>query len=427
MASKSNLSVVVDIGTSKVVALAGMVTNEGKMEILGLAKTPSKGIKRGRIFNLADVSDALQQVLALLDEQLEQEIEVVDVACSSKHMRTVDYRAERFTGEGGVVSNLDIDELYSEAKNVKLPKGLKTIKVIPTSFLIDDEIEELKPVGVTGKKIEARYKLVVMPETELQNLQRVFEGMGVQLGQVFHSSLAIAEAVLPKHEKEMGTVVLDMGSGTSNLAIYHDNVLLHTAVIPFAGEVITSDLKSGCSTYWEKAELLKVKYGQALGDQIKTDDKVTIAKNNGWEPKAISIRSLAYVIQARLEEIVECVNTEIEKSGIADKLGTGIVLTGGTTALPHIITLVKFHTGMDARKANSVIHPVNKKEELKNPELFTALGALKLALSGTDIPVRNIPKPPKGETKRPAWNPLKGVFQGALGLFDETEDDLEFN
>lgn len=424
MASKSNFSVVVDIGTSKMVAIAGAVTNEGKIEILGLAKAPSKGIKRGRIFNLADVSESLREVLAMLDEQIEQEIDVVSVACSSKHMRTVDYTAERFTGEGGVISNLDIDELYNEAKNVKLPEGLTTIKVLPTSFIIDDEIEELKPVGVAGRKIEARYKLIVMTEAELQNLQTVFQGMDVQLGEVFHSSLAIAEAVLPKHEKEMGTVVLDMGAGTSNLAVYHDNVLMHTAVIPFAGEVITSDLKSGCSTYWEKAELLKVKYGQALGDQIKTDDKVTIAKNNGWEPKAISIRSLAYIIQARLEEIVECVNTEIEKSGVAGQLGTGIVLTGGTSALPHIVTLVKFHTGMDARMANSIIHPVNKKEEVRNPEMYTALGALKLALSGTEIPARDIPKPAKENTKKVGWNPLKGVFQGALGLFDE--DDVEF-
>lgn len=425
MASKSNLSVVIDIGTSKLVALAGKVTDEGKMEILGIAKAPSKGIKRGRIFNLADVSECLTQVLGLLDEQLEDEIEVVDVACSGKHMRTFDYNAERFTGEGGVISNLDIDELYTEAKNVKLPEDLQTIKVIPTSFIIDDEIEELKPVGVTGRKIEARYKLVVMPENDLLNLQRVFEGLGVQLGQVQHASLAVAETVLPKHEKEMGTVVLDMGAGTSNLAVYYNNILQHTAVIPFAGEVITNDLKCGCATFLEKAELLKVKYGQALGDQIKNEDTVTIAKNNGWEPKEITIRSLAYIIQARLEEIVECVNTEIEKSGVADKLGTGIVLTGGTAQLENIITLIKYHTGMDARMANSIIHPVNRKVEIKNPEMFTALGALKLALTNTNAPVRVIPKVRTSERKA-SWNPFKGALQGALGLFDEDNDDLEF-
>lgn len=425
MASKTNLSVVIDIGTSKMVALAGKVTDEGKMEILGIAQIPSKGIKRGVVFNLADATESVHQLLGILDDQLEEEIHVVDVAYAGKRMKTINYTASRFTGEGGVVSNLDIDELYNEAKNARLPEELKILKVIPTSFIIDDEIEELKPVGVTGKKIEARYKLVVMPEANLNNLQRVLNGVGVQLGEVYHSSLAVAEAVLPKHEKEMGTVVLDMGAGTTNLAVYHDNILVHTAVIPFAGEVITNDLKCGCATFLEKAELLKVKYGQALGDQIKNEDTVTIAKNNGWEPKEITIRSLAYIIQARLEEIVDCVNNEIEKSGVKDKLGTGIVLTGGTSKLENIITLVKYRTGMDARKANGIIHPVNKKGEVKNPDLFTALGALKLALSSTEMPARILPEPI--DNKKPqGWQFFRGAFQGALNLFDESNDDLEF-
>lgn len=425
MASKSNLSVVIDIGTSKMVALAGRVTNEGTMEILAIAKVPSKGIKRGVIFNLADATESVTNVLGILDDQLEEEINVVNVAYAGKSMRTINYEASRFTGEGGVVTNLDIDELYTEAKNVKLPEGLKTIKVIPTSFIIDDEIEELKPVGVTGKKIEARYKLVVMPEVNYNNLRRVLNGVGVELGEVYHSSLAVAEAVLPKHEKEMGTVVLDMGAGTTNLAVYHDNVLIHTAVVPFAGDVITNDLKCGCATFLEKAELLKVKYGQALGDQIKNEDTVTIAKNNGWEPKEITIRSLAYIIQARLEEIVDCVNTEIDKSGVGEKLGTGIVLTGGTSNLENIITLIKYHTGMDARMANGIIHPATQKEEAKNPELFTALGALKLALKGTEIPAIILPEP-RGQKKTPRWNIFKDTFQGALNLFEDDNDDLEF-
>ncbi len=426
MASKSNLSVVIDIGTSKLVALAGRVTESGKMEILGVAKTPSKGIKRGVIFNLADTIESVTQVLSLLDDQLEDEIDVVDVAYAGKQMKTIHYQASRFTGEGGVVSNFDIDELYDEAKNVELKSGYQILKVIPTSFIIDDEIEELKPVGVTGKKIEAHYKLVVIPENELINLQRVFESVGVELGEVYHSSLAIAEAVLPKHEKEMGTVVLDLGAGTTNLAVYYDNALVHAAVIPFAGEVITNDLKCGCATFMEKAELLKVKYGQALGDQIKNEDTVTIAKNNGWEPKEITIKSLAYIIQARLEEIVEIVNSEIDKSGVKDLLGTGIVVTGGTSNLENIITLVKYHTGMDARKAHSVIHPVNRKEELKNQDMFTALGALKLTLTNTEAPVRILPESGrKTKNGKSIFPNFKGALQSAINFFDDGTEDLE--
>ncbi|WP_347838645.1 cell division protein FtsA [uncultured Draconibacterium sp.] len=427
MASKTNLSVVVDIGTAKMVAMAGVATAEGKMEILAVAQVPSAGIKRGLIFNLADATEALTAVLEQLDQQLEEEIDVVDIACAGKHMHTIDYKATRFTGDGGVVTNLDIDELYNEAKSLKIKGDYRIIKVIPTSFIIDDEIEELKPVGATGRKIEARYKLVIMPDRDYQILNRVLESVGVQLGEVYHSSLALAEAALSKPEKEMGAVVLDIGAGTTNLAIYYDNALIHTAVIPFAGAVITNDLKAGCSTFKEKAELLKVRYGQALGDQIKSEDTVTIAKNNGWEPKEITIRSLAYIIQARLEEIVDCVVTEIEKSGVEDRLGTGVVLAGGTSNLGHIITLVKFHTGLDARKAHPVILPVNRRDEVKNPELLTALGALKLSLTKNVAEERILPEPKQSKPGRGLMTNVKGALQSAINFFGDDNEDLELN
>lgn len=428
MASKSNLSVVIDMGTSKLVAMAGRATPEGKMEILGVAQVPSKGIKRGLIFNLSDATEAITNVLQQLDDQLEDPIEMVNIVYAGKQMRTVQYQAERFTGEGGIITSVHIEELYNEAKNLEIKEGYKIIKAIPTSFLIDDEIEELKPVGATGRKIQANYKLIVMPEQHIKILQRVLQDVGVELGEVCHASLAIAEAVLSKPEKEMGAVVLDIGGGTTNLAVYFENALQHTAVIPFAGSVISNDLKSGCATFLEKAELLKVKYGQALGDQIKSDDTVTIAKNNGWEPKEISIRSLAYIIQARLEEIVDCVIAEIEKSGVQDQLGTGIVLTGGTSKLENIISLVKFHTGMDCRMAHPVINPVNRKDEIKNHDVLTALGALKLALTKNgDAPVY-VPEPPRSKRdKGSPFSGIKGALQSALNLFDDDGEDLEFN
>nr|WP_319999188.1 cell division protein FtsA [uncultured Draconibacterium sp.] len=427
MASRTNLSVVIDMGTSKMVALAGQATAEGKMEILGTAQVPSKGIKRGMIFNLADATESITAVLEQLDAQLEDEIAVVDVAYAGKRMRTIDYKASRFTGEGGVVTSLDIDELYNEAKNLQIKNDYRILKVIPTSFIIDDETEELKPVGATGKKIEARYKLVIMPDQEYQILNRVLESVGVELGEVFHSSLALAEAALSKPEKEMGGVVLDIGAGTTNLAIYYENALVHTAVIPFAGAVITNDLKVGCSTFLEKAELLKVRYGQALGDQIKTEDTVTIAKNNGWEPKEITIRSLAYIIQARLGEIVDCVVTEIERSGVADRLGTGIVLSGGTSNLGHIITLVKFHTGLDARRAHPVILPANRREEAKNPAFLTALGALKLSIAQNVGEEKALPEPKVHRSGRGLMTNVKGALQSAINFFGDDNEDLEFN
>lgn len=428
MASKTNLSVVIDIGTSKMAALAGRATGEGKLEILAVAKAPSKGIKRGVVFNLDEAADAIHQVLERLEDQLEEEIRVVNVAYAGQQMKTIDFRASRFTSGDGIVTRYDIDELYNEAKNVELKEGYTILKVVPKTFLIDGETEELCPVGSTGRKVEADFKIVVVAQNYLVNLQRVFDKVGVELGEVIHSSLAVSEAVLTDDEREMGVIVLDIGAGTTNMAVFQDNVLLHTAVIPFGGSVVTNDIKEGCSIFLKKAELLKIKYGQAMGDFADERKVVTIAGKNGWEPRDISFKSLAYIIQARLEEIIECVYTQIERSGIEGSLGSGIVLTGGTSNLENIVSLVKFKTAMDARKAHSVIHPVNRKEEMQDAGLLTALGALKLMLSNSETHEQKGKRKGKGRKQESKIVPmLKGVFQGALNLFEDDNEDVELN
>jgi cell division protein FtsA len=228
-----------------------------------------------------------------------------------------------------------------------------------------------KPVGSTGRKVEANYKLLIIPNSYWVNLLKVFGKLDVKLVKIVTlSTLAVAEAVITRDEKEIGVIVLDIGCGTTNLAIFHNNMLIHTAVIPFGGDVVTNDIKGGCSILLKWAEQLKVQYGQALGDFADDQKVVTIPGNNGWEPKEISFRSLAFIIQARIEEIIDSVNFQIEKSGIVDQLGAGIVLTGGTSNLENIISLVKFRTGLDARKANLVLGLHEKHKELSRQRLL---------------------------------------------------------
>lgn len=428
MASKSNFSVVIDIGTSKIVALAGKKTEAGKIEISGVAKTPSKGIKRGVVFNIDEVADSINQVLVQLEKQIDEEITYVNVAYAGQYIKTIDFQNSKFTSDEGIVSKFDIDHLYNEAKKTELEQGFKIIQVIPKSFVIDDEITELNPVGITGRKVEANYKLVIITEEYLVNLQRVFDKIGIELGEVTLSTLAISEAVLTEDEKEMGAIVLDMGAGTTNLAVYYENMLIHTAVIPFGGSVITKDIKEGCSILMKLAEQLKVQYGQALGDFADDQKVVTIPSQNGWEPKEISFKSLAFIIQARLEEIIESVNHQIEKSGIEGQLGAGIVVAGGTSKLNNFISLVKFHTGMDARNAVSVINPLYKNKDLQNSDNLTALGLLNLILNKTEIPV--IERTPKAKKKRESsglspW--LTKVVQGVLNYVDDDNEDIALN
>lgn len=419
MASKSNLSVVIDIGTSKIAALAGQKTEEGKLEILGIAKTPSNGINRGVIFNIDEVAASINLVLNKLESQIKKDITRVNVAFAGQKMKTLNHQGHRDTSGDGVVTKFDIDELYAEAKNLKVEQDYKILHVISQSFIIDDEISELNPVGITGRKIEANYKLVLIPENQLINLQRVFDKIGVELGEITLSSLAVTEAVLTPDEKEIGAIILDIGAGTTKLAVFHEGILIHTAVIPFGGSVITKDIKEGCSILLKWAEQLKIKYGEALGDFADDRKVVTIPEQNGWEPKEISFKSLAFIIQARLEEIIDNVHFQIEKSGITGQLGSGIVITGGTSNLGNIVSLVKFRTGMDARIAFPVIHTANKIKELKNQEYFTALGLLNLALNKNQKTITVTPKPGGNFS-----NLFKGVIQSVLDFVDDDNEDI---
>ena len=426
MASKSKLSVVIDIGTSKLVAIAGTKNEAGKFEISGVAKTPAKGIRRGVIFNIEEVAVSVRELLASLESKINERIEEVYVAYAGQHMKTVHFQRAKYTSDDGVVSKSDIDGLYEQAKNAEIEEGYKLIEVIPVSYIIDNEIME-KPVGSTGRKIEAHYKLLVIPNSYWVNLLKVFGKLDVKLEKITLSTLAVAEAIITRDEKEMGVIVLDIGCGTTNLAIYLDNMLIHTAVIPFAGDVVTNDIKEGCSILLKWAEQLKVQYGQALGDFAADQKVVTIPASNGWEPKEISFKSLAFIIQARIEEIIDSVNFQIEKSGIADQLGAGIVLTGGTSNLDNIISLVKFRTGLDARKANLVLALHDRHKEIQISDNYTALGLLSMVekKSVSVPPVKEKPGKIEKEKKPGRFSSrLNSFVQGVLDLVDDPSDDV---
>lgn len=429
MALKSNLSVVIDIGTSKIAALAGQKTEDGKLEIVGMAQVLSKGVKRGIVFNIDELATAINQVIEELEKQIDNEITKVNVAIAGQRMRLEEYRCYRFTSDEGVVSRIDLHELYSEAKNHKVEQDYKVLHVIPQRFIVDEETTELNPVGITGRKLEAIYKIISIPEVQLNNLQKVFARTGIELGEITLSPLAISEAVLTEDEKEMGAVLLDIGAGTTKLAVYYENVMLYMSIIPFGGSVITNDIKEGCAILAKWAEKLKVSYGHALGDFADEQKVVTIPGHSGWEPKEISFKSLAFIIQARLEEIIDNVYLQIEKSGIGNQLGSGIVITGGTSNLKNIVSLVKFRTGMDARTAFSVIHPVNRRKDFQTHEYLTALGLLKLSLEDApvyeDEKVKEKKKKPRRKKESNGFSPWIKVVQGVLDYIDDENEDLE--
>jgi len=423
MASKSNLSVVIDIGTSKMVGLAGLKTEDGKIEIRGISKVLSRGIKRGVVFNIGEAAAALNELLGELRKQAQEDIKSAAVTFAGQHIKTEIYSSSRFITEGGIITPIDVNEMYNEALNSEIEKGYKIIHVVPQYYIIDDDNREINPVGIAGRKLEAQYKLFAIPDVYLTNLQRVFSQAGVIIENITLSPIAIAEATLSDDEKELGSIMLDIGAGTTKLAVYFESVLVHVAVIPFGGGVITRDIKEGCSILPKSAERLKVKFGEALGDFADEQKVVTISGNNGWEPKEITFKSLAFIIQARLEEILDNVNFQIGKSGIEDQLGSGIVVSGGTANLNNIISMVKFRTGMDARKAFPVILPVNRKKEFQDQELLNALGMLKLSLKKENNMING---KRKKKTEKKGNSVFSSSFQKiAQTVFDIFEDDNE--
>ncbi|MDR2910814.1 MAG: cell division protein FtsA [Bacteroidales bacterium] len=426
MALKNNISVVIDIGTSKIVGLAGHKTEDGKIAISGISKIPSSGIKRGLVFNIDEVAASLIELIHDLQQQTQEEITSAAVTFAGQHIKTEIYSCSRFTSEEGIVTAFDVTELYNEAQNTKIENDYSIIHVIPQCYTIDNDIRELNPVGIAGKKLEAKYKLLVIPEVHLVNLQRVFDQAGITIENITLSPIAIAEATISDDEKEIGAVMLDIGAGTTKLAIYFENILVHIAVIPFGGNVITRDIKEGCSILPKWAEQLKIKYGEALGDLADEQKVVTIPGHNGWEPKEITFKSLAFIIQARLEEIIDNVNYQIGKSGVEDQLGSGIVISGGTANLNNITSMIKFRTGLDARKAFPVILPVNRKKEFQDQELLNAIGMLKLSLEKESV-VKNEKRKKKREKEDNKLPYFRKIIQGVLNYIDDDSNDLAMN
>ena len=430
MTSKSKLSVVIDIGTSKFVAVAGTKNEAGKLDIAGIVKTESKGIKRGVVYNIEEVAASIQELIRQLETKLGESVESVQVAYAGQHMKTIHFQRSRFTSDEGIVSKFDVDNLLEQAKSYELEEGYKLVEVIPVAFLVDDEMIQRNPVGITGRRIEAHFKLLVIPNSYWLNLKRVFDKIGVELDGLTFSILAVAEAIVTRDEKEMGVIVVDIGCGTTKMAVYHENRLVHTAAIPFGGDVVTNDIKEGCSILLKHAEQLKVKYGQALGDFADDQKVVTIPGHNGWEPKEISFRSLAFIIQARIEEIVDSINFQIQKAGVENLVGAGIVLTGGTSNLENIVALVKYRTGLDVRKANLVLGFNERNKDFQQSDFYTALGLLNLAEKKVS-PV--VPQPFKIQKEKAPKEPGKlskrfnNFVQGVLNLVDDDSEDIALN
>ena len=430
MGTSEKIIAAVDVGTTKVVVVVGFKNEEGKIEILGYGKARSMGVKRGVVLNIEEAFSAIHEAIRQAEDAFEGDIEEVYVSIVGQQLKTVSRHGERYIGDSRIVSEEDVDVLFQQVKKVDLPEGYKIYHTAPQLFSIDHEVGIPNPVGMTGEKMEADFKLLVAPELYEQNLQLCFERAGIKISKAMIDPLASSEILLSDDEKEAGVVLLDIGGGTTKMAIYHDGVLCYSSLIPFGGNVITHDIKEGCSILARQAESLKVQFGEAMGDFAPEDKVVTIPGISGWEPKEISFKSLAFIIQARMEEIIEAFFFQIEKSGYMDKVGAGIVLTGGSALMPNLSQLIKYQTGLDVRKGIPRLKLGERWKELEDPRNATVLGLLLTALNETENEQPNDflfkKKKKKVRSTQPGFfSQMKKEVTRQVTLFFDEEQDTE--
>jgi len=377
--NKDNIAVGLDIGTTKIVAMIGKKNEYGKLEILGVGKSKSLGVHRGVVNNITQTIQSIQQAVTDAENDSGYKINEVVVGIAGQHIRSIqhsDYISRPNSEE--VIGDLDIDTLIGQDHKLAMLPGEEIIHVLPQEFKIDGQAEIKEPIGMYGGRLESSFHVVVGQAASIRNLGRCVKSAGLELSGLTLEPLASADAVLSQEEKEAGVALIDIGGGTTDLAIFKDGIIRHTAVIPFGGNVITEDIKEGCSIIEKQAELLKTRFGSAWPGENKDNEIVSIPGLRGREPKEISLKNLSKIIHARVVEIIEQVYAEIKLYGHEDpkkKLIAGIVLTGGGAQLQHIKQLVEYITGMDTRIGYPNEHLAgDSDEELSSPLYATAVG-----------------------------------------------------
>lgn len=377
--NKDNIAVGLDIGTTKIVVMIGKKNEYGKLEILGVGKSKSLGVHRGVVNNITQTIQSIQQAILEAESNSGYKINDVVVGIAGQHIRSIqhsDYISRPNAEE--VINDVDIDALIGQVHKLAMLPGEEIIHVLPQEFKVDGQAEIKEPIGMYGGRLESSFHVVVGQAASIRNLGRCVKSAGLELSGLTLEPLASADAVLSQEEKEAGVALIDIGGGTTDLAIFKDGIIRHTAVIPFGGNVITEDIKEGCSIIEKQAELLKVRFGSAWPGENKDNEIVSIPGLRGREPKEISLKNLSKIIHARVVEIIEQVYAEIKLYGHEDpkrKLIAGIVLTGGGSQLQHIKQLVEYITGMDTRIGYPNEHLAgNSEEELSSPLYATAVG-----------------------------------------------------
>ena len=383
---EQKIAVGLDIGTTKITVMIGRKTEHGKIEILGMGKAPSAGVMRGIVANIEKTTQSIEQALNEAVSKSGINVKQVNVGIAGQHIKSLQHRGQIVREDlESEIGESDIKVLTDNMYKLVMVPGEEIIHVFPQEYIVDKEDGIHDPKGMVGVQLEANFHIITGQTAAVKNIKKCVNKANLAMTDLTLEPIASAEAVLDPEEIEAGVALVDIGGGTTDIAIFKDGIIRHTAVIPFGGNIITNDIKEGCTILEKQAELLKIKFGSALSSQNKENEIVSIPGLRGRDPKEISLKMLANIIQARMEEIIELVVHEIRNSGYQNKLIGGIVLTGGGSQLKHISQLVEFHTTMQSRVGYPNEHLASTSPiDVSSPMYATGVGLVMKSLENEE-------------------------------------------
>lgn len=377
----SKIVVGLDIGTTKICAIVGRKNEFGKLEVLGMGKAESEGVIKGIVTNIDKTVYAIEKAVKEASDMSGIDIGVVNVGIAGQHIRsTIQHGSITRSSNDDEISIEDVSRLTEDMYRIVIPPGSEIIHVMPQDYTVDYEEGIKDPVGMSGVKLEADFHIITAQTSAINNINKCVRRAGLEIDNLILEPLASSLAVLSDEEKEAGVCLIDIGGGTTDIAIFYDNIIRHTAVIPFGGNILTNDIQAGLMVMAKQAEQLKTKFGKAIAEEANPNEIVSIPGIRNRSAKEISVKNLSNIIQARMEEIIEMAHTEIISSGYENRLAGGIVITGGGSQLNSLKHLVEYMTGMDTRIGYPNEHlGKSKLEVVKSPMYATAVG---LVLAG---------------------------------------------
>ena len=377
----NSIIVALDIGTTKVCAMVVESDQNGRLNVLGIGTSKSGGMSRGVVANIDRTVKSIQEAIQIAESKPGTKIKSATVGIAGEHIDSFKTNSIiTISNPDHEITEADIDRLIEDAKRVHLSRDREIIHIIPQEFIIDGQTVTHDPIGMAGVRVEASMHVVTGLVTAAQNIHKCVERAGLKVEELVLQPLASSYSVLTEDEKEVGVALLDIGGGTTDLAVFEDRTIRHTAVIPIAGDHITTDIRKGLGILPEQAEDLKVRYGYAMVSEVVEDEPIIIPGIGGRKPIEINKKLLAQIIQPRVEELLDIVAMEIKRSGYSRHLSAGIVLTGGGALLKGMPELVEYVLGVPAKIGIPQTFDGGFAREVENPIYATAVGLIQYGL-----------------------------------------------